>query len=235
MLSSDGGRSTISRPEEPLTAGNLTLTACVAGTKRRSTLRVWPGCSALRLAGGVAFFPPAGRVVASSAPRRARSVSPCWGRPAAPSCWLSPAQRQGVSCPNRDVRAERQHLLGHRRRCAVGRFRSPTGEFGQPREALRLEARLPVVERPAAHMSCATGRGDMAGRLPGFKQQLALLCRSQWKVNVFGSHTAIIAGFGDCSKCAGPLHFAARSWIGQSVTHFLNQKVKIERYTNPDD
>jgi hypothetical protein len=106
---------------------------------------------------------------------------------------------------------QRQHLLGHRRRCAVGHFRSPTGEFGQPREALRFEARLPVVERPAAHMGCATGRGDMAGRLPGFKQQRALLCRSQWKVNVFGSHTTIIARFGDCSKCAGPLHYSSKT------------------------
>ena len=38
-------------------------------------------------------------------------------------------------------------------------------------------------------MSFATGRSDMAGRLPSLKQQRALLSRSQWKMNVCGSHT----------------------------------------------
>ena len=130
MLSSDGGRSTISRPEEPLTAGNLTLTACVAGTKHRSTLRVWPGCSALRLAGGVAFFAgrgggPEPRVVQDPFHRvGADQRHPVVGfRQLSGKAFLAPI---GMCAP------QRQHLLGHRRRCAVGRFRSRLANSANP-------------------------------------------------------------------------------------------------------
>ena len=60
------GRSPLitSRPDDPLTAGRRCAASCVAGTKHRSTLRVWPGSSAVR-------FWPLGPPFWPAAPARA--------------------------------------------------------------------------------------------------------------------------------------------------------------------
>ena len=78
LVSSDGGRSTSSRPEEPLTAGNLALTACVAGTKHRSTLSACPGASAVRTTVLKVLFLGAFRL-ASTARLLPECAAPCLG------------------------------------------------------------------------------------------------------------------------------------------------------------
>ena len=51
------------------------------------------------------------------------------------------------------------------------------------RVAARLKAGLPIVERPACHMCPPTGSGDIVARLPGLKQEFALIGSRARKVN----------------------------------------------------
>lgn len=73
-----GGPLITSRPDDPLTAGRRCANSCVVGTKHRSTLRVWPGSSAVRLWPlGPPFAPLA--LALSINPRRGGCAGPCWG------------------------------------------------------------------------------------------------------------------------------------------------------------
>ena len=165
-------------------AGGYTPTTAIVSTRSRNGVTAGRQChgAAVAAAGGRAGRPGGAQLVAfaSASAMRFLPQSGCARRSASTCCTTAAGVRWG------SFAARLANAANPRKPCA---------------------AQLPGVERPAAHMGFATGRGHLARRLPGRKQQLARLCRSQWKMNVFGSHTTIIPGFGGRSKCAGPLHY----------------------------
>jgi hypothetical protein len=67
----------------------------------------------------------------------------------------------------------------------------PTSKLVKRGIATTPKAWLPILEGRAAHISAAAGKVTITGRLPGLKQQSALLRRSQRKIDALLSHQVL--------------------------------------------